>query len=352
MTLKVAQVGCGYFARFHADAWQRMAAAGDVEYVALCDRDLERAQATANEFGAGQVFSDVETMLGEASPDLVDIVTPPDTHASYVRAATDAGAQVICQKPFAGGYAAAVDLVETLGDAAERVFVHENIRFQPWYAELKRQLDAGVVGEMLQLSFRLRPGDGQGEQAYLDRQPYFQQMPRFLVHETAIHWIDTFRYLCGEVESVYAQLKRLNPVIAGEDAGVILFDFAGGPRAIFDGNRLLDHAADNRRLTMGDLLLEGTAGTLALDGYGVIRLRRFGESDWIEQPYAWDDINFGGDCVLLTNRHIVRHLRQSTPVVNRAAEYLVNLRLVEAVYQSAESDRRIDMATFRTGSPA
>ena len=31
-------------------------------------------------------------------------------------------------------------------------------------------------------------GDGQGPRAYLDRQPYFQQMPRFLIHETAIHY--------------------------------------------------------------------------------------------------------------------------------------------------------------------
>ena len=50
------------------------------------------------------------------------------------------------------------------------------------------------------VAFRLRPGDGQGPRAYLDRQPYFQTMPRLLVVETAIHWIDTFRFLMGEVD--------------------------------------------------------------------------------------------------------------------------------------------------------
>ncbi|MEO0763052.1 MAG: hypothetical protein AAFZ09_14815, partial [Pseudomonadota bacterium] len=60
--------------------------------------------------------------------------------------------------------------------------------------------------------------DGQGPDAYHARQPYFQRMPRFLVHETAVHWIDTFRYLMGEAETVYADLRRLNPAIAGEDA--------------------------------------------------------------------------------------------------------------------------------------
>ena len=39
--------------------------------------------------------------------------------------------------------------------------------------------------------------------AYLARQPYFQTMERFLVHEVAVHWIDTFRFLQGEVEAVF-----------------------------------------------------------------------------------------------------------------------------------------------------
>ncbi|MEQ3679943.1 hypothetical protein [Pseudophaeobacter sp.] len=85
---------------------------------------------------------------------------------------------------------------------------------------------------MRQVTFRLRPGDGQGAEAHLDRQPYFQNMPRFLVHETAVHWVDTFRYLLGNPLSVYADLRRENPVIAGEDAGYVLFDHRDGVRAV------------------------------------------------------------------------------------------------------------------------
>ena len=99
------------------------------------------------------------------------------------------------------------------------MIVHENFRFSPWYREAKRLLDSGSLGTPHAISFRLRPGDGQGVDAYLSRQPYFQKMPRFLVFETAIHFIDTFRYLMGEVEAITARLRRINPVILGEDAG-------------------------------------------------------------------------------------------------------------------------------------
>ncbi len=66
----------------------------------------------------------------------------------------------------------------------------------------------------MQAICRLRPGDGQGPEAYLDRQPYFQTMEKFLIHETGVHWVDTFAYLFGPAQSVYAGLRRVNPAIA------------------------------------------------------------------------------------------------------------------------------------------
>ena len=60
----------------------------------------------------------------------------------------------------------------------------------------------------IKLTFRLRTGDGQGPDAYLSRQPYFQKMEHFLVHETAVHWIDTFRFLLGDINAVYADPEK------------------------------------------------------------------------------------------------------------------------------------------------
>ena len=221
--------------------------------------------------------------------------------------------------------------------------IHENVRFQPWYREIRRLLDAGRLGEVYAAAFRLRPGDGQGPDAYLARQPYFQTMERFLVHETAVHWIDTFRYLLGEVTAVSADLRRLNPAIAGEDAGVIQLAFAGGARALFDGNRLADHAAANRRLTMGEMEIDGSAGSLRLDGDGGIRLRAHGSNDWVAERYDWQDRHFGGDCVYLTSRAALAAFRAGAPAENEAADYLRNLALVEAVYRSHAERRWIEV---------
>jgi predicted dehydrogenase len=166
-------------------------------------------------------------------------------------------------------------------------------------------------------------------------------MPKFLVHETAVHWIDAFRYLIGEPSGVFAQLTRLNPAIAGEDAGVILFDFQGGERGIFDGNRLSDHIAGNRRRTMGEMWIEGPGGTLRLDGEGRLWLRAFGANHETEQRFEWNDHLFGGDCVYACNRHILDAWLAGREPETSAQRYLRTQEIEDAVYESAASGRYV-----------
>ena len=210
--IRVACVGAGYFAQFHYDSWRRMPRA---QLVGACDLDLARAQATGL-----PAFDDIDAMLAATRPDLVDIILPPVAQTDAIRLTLAHGvAAIICQKPFGQDLNEAEHLTDLAEAAQTPLVIHENFRFQPWYRAIRSAMQDGAIGTPLQATFRLRPGDGQGPSAYLDRQPYFQQMPRFLVRETAVHWVDTFRFLLGNPLSVYADLRRLNPAIAGEDAG-------------------------------------------------------------------------------------------------------------------------------------
>ncbi len=335
-------VGAGYFGQLHGDAWSRTETAN---LVAICDADLSKAEALARQLGADgppvPVFGSVAEMVKTLPVDLVDIITPPGTHNDLIEQLAPHVGYIICQKPFCGGVAGAKTAIETCERHDTRLAVHENVRFQPWYRHARRLIDAETLGEIYQITFRLRPGDGQGPNVYLDRQPYFQNMERLLVHETAIHWIDTFRYLAGEIRSVSASLNHLNPAIAGEDAGIILFQMEGGRRALFDGNRLADHAAQNRRLTMGEMLIEGSAGTLRLDGDGRLWLRAFGSNDEAEQIFDWRDHLFGGDCVYQCAAHIVRAWQAGGEPETAATLYVRNQMIEEAIYESAASGRQI-----------
>lgn len=337
MTLTVAIAGCGYFSRFHQDAWSRIAG---VRVVGVADRDAGKREGAAGLFPGAGAFEDAETMLDATRPDLIDIVTPPQTHRALVEAAARRGVRMICQKPLAPTFDEAQEIVTIAEEVGVMLAVHENFRFMPWFREARRLVSGGAIGTPLNINFRLRPGDGQGPEAYLSRQPYFQSMPRFLIHETGIHLIDVFRDIMGEITGVFARLRRINPVIKGEDAGLVIFDFASGAAGLFDGNRHIDHPADDTRMTNGVLLIEGDGGVLRLDGHGRLFLRPL-HGEEREHAYAWERRGYGGDCVYGQCLHVVEHLTEGKALVNSGRDYLRNLAIEEAVYRSAEEGRLI-----------
>lgn len=340
MTIRVAAIGTGYFSQYHYDAWSRIPG---VALEAACTRSNEaRLAEFAQRYGVRRTYVDARRMLDEVRPDLVDIITTPETHLELVELAAERGIPAVCQKPLAPTLADARRMVEIAERAGTLLVVHENWRFKPWFREIRRLIDAGRIGPVHSIAFRLRPGDGQGPQAYLARQPYFQTMKRFLVHETAIHLVDVFRYLAGEMTGVFARLRRLNPRIAGEDAGVIVFDFASAA-GVFDGNRHADFPARNPRLTMGAMWVEGPQGTLRLDGDGGLWLKPHG-GDEAPHAYRWEDRGYSGDCVHALQTHVVDHLRRGAPVENLARDYLRNVEIEEAIYRSSDEGRWVDLS--------
>ena len=340
--LRVAVIGAGYFGRFHHDAWARMP---EVDLVATLDLDKAKANAAAKDYDVEAVYDDLAAMLGSAKPDIIDITSPPETHLDLIRQIAPHGIAMQCQKPFCDTLEQAREAIAISAKDGVTLGIHENFRHQPWHRQIKTLLDGGAVGDVYQATFRMRPGDGQGADAYLARQPYFQTMPRFLVRESAIHQIDLFRYFFGEPSGCFARLKKLNPFIQGEDAGMILFDFPNGERALFDGNRLVDHSAKDTRRTMGDLVIEGSHGTLRLDGNAQIWLRKRGSLEEAEHHFEWNDHLFGGDCVYETCRAFYDHVANGSPLENAAETYLVNREIEEAVYRSNEEGRWIALNT-------
>jgi predicted dehydrogenase len=330
--LKGVAIGAGYFSRFQYEAWTRIP---EVEITALSNRDVDKARPLMDAHGVPRHYTDYREMIETERPDFVDVITPPETHREMCRFAAERGAHVICQKPLAPTFEEAEAIVKEVRATGVRFMVHENWRFQPWHREIRRLLDGGAVGERLfSLAFRMRMGDGWGDDAYLARQPYFRDYPRLLVYETGVHFIDTYRYLGGRIDRVYARLRRLNPVIAGEDCGLLLFDFASGAVGLLDANRYNEPDFPNPRYTFGEFLVEGDQGSIRLHGDGRITVQPLGEAER-EHEYPHEDRNFAGDCCHAIQRHFVDRMLDGGPFETSGEDYLQTLAVQEAVYESA-----------------
>lgn len=74
---------------------------GFAELVAVADTHADEAQVRTALPGATPFYSDPERMLDDVKPDIVHIVTPPDTHIAMARLALEHGAHIYVEKPFA-----------------------------------------------------------------------------------------------------------------------------------------------------------------------------------------------------------------------------------------------------------
>jgi kynurenine formamidase len=167
-------------------------------------------------------------------------------------------------------------------------------------------------------------------------------MPRLLVHETGVHLIDVFRFLGGELDWAWGDLRRLNEVIAGEDAGLLTFRFESGALAVWDANRCNESTAADPRYTFGEFLIEGSGGSIRLYPDGRLTVQKLGQKE-VEHSYEHSHRGFGGDCVFATQRHFIDCLKTSQPFETGGDEYLRNLQAVEAVYEAARTGSRVSL---------
>jgi predicted dehydrogenase len=338
--LKGVCIGAGYFSHFQYEAWSRIP---EVEIVAFSNRDPVKAAEITTKFGLKKFYTDYREMFDAEKPDFVDVITPPPSHQEICAEASKRGIHIICQKALAPTFDEAKAIVADAAKNKVRFMVHENFRFQPWHREIKRQLAAGAIGDKLfSLAFRSRMGDGWGANAYIPRQPYFRDYPRLLVFENGVHFIDTYRFLAGEISRVTAWHRRLNPVIKGEDCALLVFEFAGGALGQWDANRYNETTAANPRYTFGEFLIEGNAGSIRLHNDSRLTLQRLGEPEQ-EIPYERADRNFAGDCCYFTQRHFVDRMLDGKPFETSGEDYLRTLTVQEAVYQSAETGQPVEV---------
>ena len=144
--LRAAVIGCGAIAYEHLPFVARSNAAMPV---ALCDRSRAMADAAARHFGlAVPLYTDAEEMLAKERPDIVHVLTPPQSHDPLVRAALGAGAHVVCEKPMTGSTAETVGLLDA-ADAAGKVLVESrNLLWNDPVLELMEMVRGGKLGEV------------------------------------------------------------------------------------------------------------------------------------------------------------------------------------------------------------
>lgn len=326
--MKGTIIGAGWFAAQHIEAWQRMPG---VRITAVADGAPGRAAEFADRWKLPAYYEDAEDMLARERPDFVDIVTPSPTHLKLVELAANSRVHVFCQKPMAPEWKECTAMVEAAQAAGVRLFMHENWRWQPWFREIRRLIDAGFCGDLFQSTFFMRGGDGRGTHPYA-QQPYLRAMDRVLIYEMLVHFIDTMRYLMGDVESVYCSLRRINPVIRGEDCAIIQMTFKSGALGLIDSNRWSGPAKP--AITNQTFLVEGSRGLVRMTPEGDLWTNDLNGPDR-PQAFQKPENGYKGDSIFALHRHFIESLASGARCESEGDEYLRTVAVVFACYESA-----------------
>ena len=150
MSIRLAVIGAGIMGGDHA----RIIAQDlpGVQLQVVCDAQVARAQAIADECGAVAVASDPLAVIARGDVDAVIIASPDQTHAALTLACIAAGKPVLCEKPLSQS-SVECQAVMQAEIASGRRWIQLGFmrRFDQSYTEIKAALDDGTLGPALMM---------------------------------------------------------------------------------------------------------------------------------------------------------------------------------------------------------
>ncbi|MFB2580224.1 Gfo/Idh/MocA family protein [Herbiconiux sp. P15] len=158
MTLRVAMIGYGFMGAAHSVGWRQAPAVfelpDDVEMAVVVGRNAGAVAEAAAQWGWAESATDWREVIARDDVDIVDIVTPGDSHAEIAIAALEAGKHVLCEKPLAN----TVEEAERMTRAAEaaaakgvRATVGFTYRRVPAVTLLRDLIAEGRIGRVQQV---------------------------------------------------------------------------------------------------------------------------------------------------------------------------------------------------------
>jgi predicted dehydrogenase len=219
--VRVALIGMGLIGTPHARTLQRVE---DCELVAVADVDEKYRQPT-EELGA-RFYSDYEQMIGKESLQGVIIATPNHLHVPMGVACAERGLHLLVEKPIASGLGEADRLVEAARRNRVHILVGHQRRFNARVETAREIVRGGELGTLVGVTITW---------ALLKPPEYFEDPFVWRKSEgggpiliNLIHEIDNLRYICGEIEEVFAMASKRVRSFAVEDTAAATFRFENG----------------------------------------------------------------------------------------------------------------------------
>ena len=182
-------IGVGIMGRGHAFYLSDYIKGGKV--VAIYDTNLATAQKVAKEVFKKtkilpKVYKDLSMILDDQQVKAVIIASPDNLHANHLEQAILAGKDVLCEKPLASKEKDARKVAKLVRNSKSIVGIGFMRRFDRPYQDLKKEIESGKYGKVLQIRCTSRNVSSPTTTTAM------------LLTNVAVHEIDIIRWLLDE----------------------------------------------------------------------------------------------------------------------------------------------------------
>lgn len=301
-----------------------------IRFVAGNTRTPSKVEDYAAEKGL-RLHASYDELMADDAVDAVVLASPHTVHFEQIVKAADAGKHVFCEKPFCLAGAEAKTALDALAAKGRKVAIGHNRRFSPNAVMLKDMISSGELGDMIQIegNFSANMAAYSGEW-----RASREESPAGGMTSLGIHAVDMFINLFGRIASVQTVSKRVAIPYDIDDATAILMEFEGGQL--------------------------GYLGTVAATG-NLWQVRTFGTKGWgclfaHDQFTAqktdggfvsesWDGYAYPGSKTIAAGLEaFAADCEGGAPFPVTPDQIHHGTAVLEAIIESAESDKRVEVA--------
>ena len=307
--------------------------------LAICDLNMERTGALADEFKVERRTAAFDDLLAMDDLDVIDICTPPGVHYDQILRGLAAGKHVICEKPLVGSLAQVDEIIAAEKEAAGRLMPIFQYRYGDGIGQAKAIIDAGLAG---------KPYVGTVETLW-KRGPAYYEVPWrgkwrtelggvLMTH--AIHPHDIFMYLMGPIKSLFGRTATRVNAIEVEDCISASVELESGALGSFTATLGSADEISRIRLAFENVTIESDHAPYSPGGKPWKILPRNPQTeaaiadllkDWTHQPQRFETQFALFHAALITGG----------PLPVTTADSRRALELVTAMYHSSETHEEV-----------
>ena len=277
--LKIALIGHGFMGAAHSQGWRVAPRFYDLpmqpEMTLLVGRNRPGVEAAAEKWGWAESSTDWREAINRDDIDVVDIVTPGNSHAEIAIAALAAGKHVLCEKPLANTLEEAEAMAAAAQSAGNNVqaMIGFTYRRVPAAAFARQLVGSGAIGQVRQVRASYLQDWLHDADAPLTWRLQKEHAGTGALGDLGAHAVDLSQFITGQrltgVSAILETFVHERPLLGSEsqrgevtvdDAAMFTGRFDGGAIGVFEATRMATGRKNSLRIEVS-----GSKGAITFD---------------------------------------------------------------------------------------